>query len=43
LPLLADPEYLPELKYGAARGQEPVTYVTRVFAFLELITTAILF
>jgi membrane-bound lytic murein transglycosylase F len=41
LPLLADPEYLPELKYGAARGQEPVTYVTRVFAFLELITTAI--
>jgi membrane-bound lytic murein transglycosylase F len=41
LPLLANPIYFPELKYGPARGNEPVIYVTRVFAFLDLITSAI--
>jgi membrane-bound lytic murein transglycosylase F len=37
LPLLANEEHLPELKYGPARGQEPVDYVHKVFAYLELI------
>lgn len=41
LPLLADDKYLPELKYGPARGQEPVDYVHRVFAYLELLSIQI--
>ncbi len=30
LPLLADPEYYRDLKYGYARGHEPVRYVQRI-------------
>lgn len=30
LPLLADPAYYRDLKYGYARGQEPVRYVQRI-------------
>jgi len=41
LPLLAEEDYLPQLKYGAARGQEPVTYVKRVFSYLELMSVQI--
>jgi membrane-bound lytic murein transglycosylase F len=41
LPLLADQDYLPFLKYGPARGQEPVDYVQRVFGFLDLMTVQI--
>ncbi|MGZ5280198.1 MAG: transglycosylase SLT domain-containing protein, partial [Pseudobdellovibrionaceae bacterium] len=41
LPLLAEEDYLPELKYGPARGQEPVTYVKRVFSYLELMSVQI--
>jgi len=37
LPLLADKEYLDLLKYGPARGEEPVQFVHQVFAYLELI------
>lgn len=41
LPLLAEADYLPELKYGPARGHEPVTYVKRVFSYLELMSVPI--
>lgn len=41
LPLLADKAYLPYLKYGPARGNEPVEYVHRVFGYLDLITVQI--
>ncbi len=41
LPLLAEEDYLSELKYGPARGQEPVTYVKRVFSYLELMSVQI--
>jgi membrane-bound lytic murein transglycosylase F len=41
LPLLAEEDYLPDLKYGPARGQEPVTYVKRVFSYLELMSVPI--
>ncbi|MEZ0392567.1 MAG: transglycosylase SLT domain-containing protein [Pseudobdellovibrionaceae bacterium] len=41
LPLLADQDYLPYLKYGPARGREPVDYVHRVFGYLDLITIQI--
>lgn len=41
LPLLGDKDYLSELKYGPARGQEPVDYVHRVFAYLDLISVQI--
>ncbi len=41
LPLLANKEYLEYLKYGPARGQEPVEFVQRVFAYLDLISTKI--
>jgi membrane-bound lytic murein transglycosylase F len=41
LPLLADKNYFSELKYGPARGEEPVLYVHRVLAFLDLITIQI--
>ena len=30
LPLLAQPEYYRDLRFGRARGQEPVEYVTRI-------------
>ncbi len=41
LPLLEERKYLPELKYGPARGQEPVIYVQRVLAYLDLISVQI--
>ncbi len=41
LPMLADPRYLSHLRYGPARGNEPVIYVRRVLAFLELIAIQI--
>ncbi len=41
LPLLAEDDYLPELKYGPARGTEPVIYVKRVFSYLELMSVQI--
>lgn len=41
LPLLADPDYLPLLKYGAARGQEPVDFVERVHTYYEILSLSI--
>lgn len=41
LPLLGNAAYLDELKYGAARGQEPVDFVHRVLAYLDLISVKI--
>lgn len=41
LPLLGNEAYLDELKYGAARGQEPVDFVHRVLAYLDLISVKI--
>jgi membrane-bound lytic murein transglycosylase F len=41
LPLLGEKDYLADLKYGPARGQEPVDYVQRVFAYLDLISVQI--
>ncbi len=41
LPLLAEEQYLPHLKYGPARGQEPVIYVRRVLSYLELMSVQI--
>lgn len=41
LPLLANKDYLEYLKYGPARGHEPVEFVHRVFAYLDLISTKI--
>ncbi|WP_440997032.1 membrane-bound lytic murein transglycosylase MltF [Arhodomonas sp. SL1] len=37
LPLLADPQYYRELKYGYARGTEPVRYVARVREYLHVL------
>jgi membrane-bound lytic murein transglycosylase F len=37
LPKLSDPFYLSMLKYGTARGDEPVEFVDRVFSYLDLI------
>lgn len=41
LPLLGDETYLGFLKYGKARGQEPVDFVHRVFAYLDLMSVKI--
>ena len=41
LPLLADPSYASHLKYGPARGREPVLYVEKVLAYLDLISVKI--
>ncbi len=41
LPLLADEDYLSELKYGPARGHEPVEFVSRVLVYLDLISVPI--
>ncbi len=41
LPLLAEQSYLEYLKYGKARGQEPVDFVHRVFAYLDLMSAKI--
>ncbi len=37
LPLLADPAYYPDLKYGYARGREPVRYVQRIREYKHII------
>ncbi len=37
LPLLSDPEWYPQTRYGQARGREPVIYVSRVRAFHDLL------
>ncbi len=39
LPLLANPRYLSQLEYGAARGKEPVEFTERVLGYLDLMTT----
>ncbi|MBR9825790.1 MAG: membrane-bound lytic murein transglycosylase MltF [Alphaproteobacteria bacterium] len=37
LPLLSDPDYYPTLRYGYARGYEPVNYVQKVREYLALL------
>jgi len=37
LPLLADPDYYRDLKYGYARGREPVRYVQRIREYRHVI------
>jgi membrane-bound lytic murein transglycosylase F len=37
LPLLADKDYYKDLRYGYARGNEPVTYVTRIRNYEKLL------
>ncbi len=37
LPLLSDPDYYPTLRYGYARGYEPVAYVQGVREYLALL------
>jgi membrane-bound lytic murein transglycosylase F len=37
LPKLSDPFYSSMLKYGAARGEEPVEFVDRVFSYIDMI------
>jgi membrane-bound lytic murein transglycosylase F len=41
LPLLSESSYLEYFKYGKARGQEPVDFVHRVFAYLDLMSAKI--
>lgn len=41
LPLLADERYYPNLRYGYARGYEPVHYVTRIRNYRDVIASAI--
>lgn len=38
LPMLSDPAIAAELKYGLARGDEPVQFTDRVLAFYDLLT-----
>lgn len=40
LPLLADDRYYPNLRYGYARGYEPVHYVTRIRNYRDVIAAA---
>ncbi|MBS3805677.1 MAG: membrane-bound lytic murein transglycosylase MltF, partial [Oleiphilaceae bacterium] len=40
LPLLADDRYYPNLRYGYARGFEPVHYVTRIRNYRDVIESA---
>ncbi|ROT96385.1 membrane-bound lytic murein transglycosylase MltF [Marinobacter sp. R17] len=40
LPLLADKEYYTQLRYGYARGYEPVNYVSRIRNYRDVIDTA---
>lgn len=40
LPLLADKRYYPQLRYGYARGYEPVHFVQRVRNYRDVITAA---
>ena len=37
LPLLSDKKYYKDLRYGYARGSEPVDYVTRIRSYNELL------
>jgi membrane-bound lytic murein transglycosylase F len=37
LPLLSDKKYYKDLRYGYARGSEPVSYVTRIRSYNELL------
>ena len=37
LPLLSDKKYYKDLRYGYARGSEPVNYVTRIRSYNELL------
>ncbi len=37
LPLLADPQYYHDLRFGYARGMEPVVYVTRVREYRHML------
>ena len=37
LPLLAHPDYQSQLRYGYARGEEPVGYVRRVLSYMDLL------
>ncbi len=37
LPLLSEKKYYKNLKYGYARGNEPVSYVTRIRSYDELL------
>ena len=37
LPLLADPTWAAKVKYGAARGMEPVVFVNRVRAYYDVL------
>ena len=37
LPLLSDKKYYKDLRYGYARGREPVDYVTRIRSYNELL------
>lgn len=41
LPLLADERYYPNLRYGYARGYEPVHYVSRIRNYRDVIASAI--
>ena len=41
LPLLSEASYFEYFKYGKARGQEPVDFVHRVFAYLDLMSAKI--
>lgn len=41
LPLLSEASYIEYFKYGKARGQEPVDFVHRVFAYLDLMSAKI--
>lgn len=40
LPLLADPRYYPALRYGYARGFEPVHFVSRIRNYRDIIARA---
>jgi membrane-bound lytic murein transglycosylase F len=37
LPLLADPDYFNDLRFGYARGHEPVLYVQRIRDFEDIL------
>lgn len=37
LPLLSQPRYYSQTRYGYARGTEPVRYVKRIFSYYEIL------
>lgn len=39
LPKLSNPKYFKHLRYGPARGEEPVDFVRRVFSYWDLLKT----